>query len=107
MKRYNIFFLTSAALLLLASCSKQMEEVRFITVDAGIGTMTKVDYNGNKAKFVGGDKISVFAWTGDATAVPATRVVDGVVNTFDGSKWTPASQMLWGGAATGLNFPAR
>ena len=88
--------LAAATLLLLAGCGKQADEVRFITVDAGIGTMTKVEYIGsNTARFVNGDKISVFAWTGDATTVPQTLVVNGVVNTFDGSKWTPASQMLW------------
>ena len=90
----KIYILLFAALLTV-SCAKQAGQERFITVEAGIGSMTKVEYTGDEAKFVGGDKISVFAWTGDASAIPATLVVDGVVNTFDGSKWTPASQMLW------------
>ena len=92
MKHTSILIIAALA---LVSCAKQAGDSRTITVQAGIGTMTKVDYNGYKANFVDGDKISVYAWTGDATAVPQTRVVDGVTNTFDGSKWTPASQMLW------------
>ena len=92
----NTIILTAAALLVLAGCNKGLDNSpRVITIQAGIGTMTKVSYNGDKASFVSGDKISVYAWTGSATAVPASLVVDGVVNTYDGSKWTPASQMLW------------
>lgn len=92
----NTIILTAAALLVLAGCNKGLDNSpRAITIQAGIGTMTKVEYTGDKAKFVDGDKISVYAWTGSATAVPASLVVDGVVNTYDGSKWTPASQMLW------------
>ena len=87
--------LTAATIIALASCSKQAGETSCITVTAGIGTMTKVDYNGDKASFVAGDKISVYAWTGSAASVSSPLVVDGVTNSFDGSKWTPEIQMLW------------
>ncbi len=66
-----------------------------IRVDATIGQMTRVANNGNSSAFESGDQISVFAWTGVADEVPATRVVDGAVNTFDGTNWTAAPQMLW------------
>ena len=83
------------AALLAVSCNKQAGETPYITVQAGIGPITKVTTSGNKAVFVANDKISVYAWMGSATQVPGTLVVDGVVNTFDGTKWTPATPMLW------------
>ena len=69
---------------------------RQISVQATIGTMTRVTAAGNQSVFETGDAISIFAWTGSADAVPATRVVDGVRSTLgaDGA-WTPASPMLW------------
>ena len=85
-----------AALITITGCDKALEGgSRNITVKAGIGNMTKVEYAGNKASFVSGDKISVYAWTGNAATVGTSLAVDGVTNTFDGSKWTPAIQMLW------------
>ena len=94
MKKTSILFL--AALMACTGCNKGLDNRSLnITVEAGIGTMTKVEYNGDKASFVSGDKISVYAWTGSATTVGTPLVVNGVTNTFDGSQWTPASQMLW------------
>ena len=96
MRTPYIFILAAASALAIAACGKLSESSPAITIEAGIGTMTKVATDGDKATFESGDKISVYAWLGSATEVPATRVVDGVVNTLgsDG-KWTPASQMLW------------
>ena len=94
MKKISIFIIVAAILL---GCTKVPEPAGgSIIVDASIGAMTKVSYDGNVSTFTEGDKIAVYAWTGSAAAVPAERVVDGVVNTLgsDG-KWTPASQMLW------------
>ena len=92
----HISILLCAALISITGCDKALESSsRNITVKASIGTLTKVEYSGNKASFVSGDKIFVYAWTGSSTAVVTPLVVDGVTNTFDGSKWTPASQMLW------------
>jgi hypothetical protein len=68
-----------------------------ITVQASIGTMTKVSYDGASTSFTDGDQIAVYAWTGSAASVPAKRVVNGEVNTFDGTVWTPANQMDWDG----------
>ena len=95
MKHSNILLFSAMAALVLAACGKLTGPGPAITIQAGIGTMTKVATTGDKVAFESGDKISVFAWLGSAEAIPATRVVDGVVNTFDGTKWTPAAQMLW------------
>ena len=84
--------------LVLAGCNKgpvaptAPEEIR---VAAGIGQLTRVAYDGNRSAFEKGDRIVVYAWMGDAAQVPAKKVVDGVVNTYDGEVWTPAVQMLW------------
>ncbi len=98
MRLYNrLPLLAAAALLLPAGCTKDLRpaDAGAITVEASIGAPTKVAYDGDKSSFAAGDKIAVYAWTGSSTEVPATRVVDGVVNTFDGSAWTPASLMRW------------
>ncbi len=95
MKRTITYLLAAAALLSLAACSKFPGRSREITIRAGIGSLTKVAATGDKAAFEAGDRIAVYAWTGGKTAVPAIRVVDGVANTFDGTSWTPAAQMLW------------
>ena len=90
----NTLYLLTAALLLLG-CVKE-PDAGTITVDARIGALTKVSYDGAASSFETGDKIAVYAWTGSATAVPAERVVDGVVNTLgNDGKWTPASVMYW------------
>ena len=95
MRIYNHIPLIAAAALLLLGCVKE-PDAGTITVDASIGTLTKVSYDGSASSFETGDQIAVYAWTGGAAAVPSERVVDGVVNTLgsDG-KWTPASVMYW------------
>lgn len=96
MKKHIIY--ASVALLTIAGCTKEnstLQENGEITIEASIGAPTKVNYNVNATTFTSGDQISVYAWMGDATAVPATRVVNGVKNTFDGTNWTPEKQMLW------------
>ena len=90
----------AAALILLAGCDKMTypETSRNIRVEAGIGQLTKLSYgtDGIGTSFTAGDQIAVYAWTGSAAAVPAKRVVDGVLNTLgDGGKWTPSTPMLW------------
>ena len=83
-----------------------------ITIEASIGAMTRATTTGNTDVFDTGDGVSVYAWTGSATAVPADLVVDGVVNTLGtGGKWTPATPMLWADMVTPHYFlgiyPAR
>ena len=98
MRLYNQLILLAAAVLLLpVACTKDLRPAdgELITVEASIGAPTKVAYDGDKSRFADGDKIAVYAWTGSDSEVPAKRIVDGVVNTFDGSQWTPASLMRW------------
>jgi uncharacterized protein (TIGR02145 family) len=101
MGKNNIYFAAVAALLALAGCNKASgpETAVGITVKASIGQMTRVQYTGNATEFTTGDQIAVYAWTGSASAVPANPVVNGEVNTFDGSAWTPAHQMAWDGSS--------
>lgn len=74
--------------------------------------MTRATTTGNTTVFEAGDGVSIYAWTGSATTVPADKVVNGVVNSLgtDG-KWTPATPMLWADMVTPHYFlgiyPAR
>ncbi len=92
------FLALAAALLALGACNNDDDVVvtgKQITVDATIGTMTRVETTGSASTFEKDDQISVYAWTGAADEVSANRVVDGAVNTYDGTKWYATPQMLW------------
>jgi len=100
MKHYKILLSAAISALALFSCAKEKGGTEpaarsAITIEASIGTPTKVTYNGEAASFAAGDQISLYAWMGSAEAVPEKKIVDGVVNTFDGTVWTPETQMLW------------
>ena len=98
MKTKNIILIAAAGMLALVGCNKEpeMADGGNITIEASVGAMTKVSYNGNKTAFTAGDQIAVYGWTGSAAEVPATRLVDGVANTLGSNgKWTPAFPMLW------------
>jgi len=90
--------LISIVAVILLACTKDpaSSDAGSITVTANIGPLTKVATTGAASNFEEGDAIAVYAWTGCAGEIPATRVVDGVVNTLgsDG-KWIPASPMCW------------
>ena len=88
MKTKTYLFALMAMALTLGSCSDNEngiggETSKYITVSTSIGNMTRVatDANGGQT-FEEGDEISVYAWTGDATTVPAAtgRVVDNAIN---------------------------
>ncbi|MBO4560358.1 MAG: fimbrillin family protein, partial [Bacteroidaceae bacterium] len=66
-----------------------------ITIQASIGKMTKVSYDGNGSSFTPGDTILLYGWTGSNTSVPAKRVVDARKNGFDGRSWIPSNPMFW------------
>ena len=110
MKKNNIRIITAAAgILALAACSNEGGigtdvDAGSITIQATIGQMTKVENKGNATNFINGDKILLYGWTGSKDAVPATRVVDSVVNSFDGTVWTPAKQMNWKNATDAHYF---
>lgn len=96
MKKLSILALAFSVL--AVSCNKgpaAPEVPGEIRVKASIGELTKVSYDGEKSAFAAKDTISVYAWMDSATEVPAKKVVDGVVNTFDGQVWNPRAQMLW------------
>ena len=100
-KTYLFALMTMA--LTLGSCSDNEsgiggEASKYITVSTNIGNMTRVatDENGGQ-KFVEGDEISVYAWTGDAIVAPETseRVVNNAINKLTNGSWVSTPQMLW------------
>ena len=110
MKAFRIFTLAALGLAVLASCNKEnggFDQTRNLSVKASIGEMTKVTYDGAKSAFAAGDDLSLFAWTGDATAIPENLVVDNVTNTLgsDGL-WAPELQMKWADMVTPHFFMA-
>ncbi len=92
----------AAAVLAMTSCDKNdngaAANAKYITVNTSIGSLSRtvIDDKGEQ-KFAKDDKISVYSWTGTATAVNTDAMaVDNSINTYDGtSKWTAAPQMLW------------
>ena len=103
MKTKTYLFVLMTMALALGSCSDNEngiggETSKYITVSTSIGNMTRVatDANGDQT-FEGGDEISVYAWTGDATTVPAAtgRVVDNAINKLTKGSWISTPQMLW------------
>ena len=111
MKKHISLFLTIAAASLFVCCNKgdnAPASSKSISVKASIGSMTKVSYTGDQSAFAAGDNLSLFAWLGENTAIPATLVVNNVVNTLDGESglWKPATQMLWDDMTTPHYFMA-
>ena len=103
MKKKTYLFALMAMVLTLGSCSDNEngiggETSKYITVSTSIGNMTRVatDAKGGQT-FEEGDEISVYAWTGDATAVPAATgcVVDNAINKLTKGSWISTPQMLW------------
>ena len=103
MKTKTYLFALMTMALTLGSCSDNEngiggETSKYITVSTSIGNMTRVatDAKGGQT-FEEGDEISVYAWTGDATAVPAAtgRVVDNAKNKLTKGAWISTPQMLW------------
>ena len=103
MKTKTYLFALMTMALTLGSCSDNEngiggETSKYITVSTCIGNMTRVatDANGGQT-FEEGDEISVYAWTGDATTVPAAtgRVVDNAINKLTKGAWISTPQMLW------------
>ena len=103
MKTKTYLFALMTMALTLGSCSDNEngiggETSKYITVSTSIGNMTRVatDAKGGQT-FEEGDEISVYAWTGDATTVPAAtgRVVDNAKNKLTKGVWISTPQMLW------------
>lgn len=87
--------------ILAASCAKDAPRASVaspapIAVKASVSNLTKAQTDAQGVTtFQEGDQLTLYAWTGSAAEVPAQKVVNGVVNSFDGNKWTPESMMLW------------
>ena len=109
MKTAKLLTLAVLGLAAVTGCNKEngANDPMGITIKAGIGNMTKVSYEGNKSTFVAGDNLSLFAWTGDKTAIPNEWVVYNVTNTLasDGN-WKPATQIKWADMVTEHYFIA-
>lgn len=110
MKKQIIIALAAVAgILALAGCNKDSGigsyvDAGSITIQATIGQMTKVAYNGNASSFTEDDTILLYGWTGNKASVPAERVVDSVTNWFDGTVWIPDKQMRWKNATDAHYF---
>ena len=102
MKTIKLFIIAAAGVMALIACNREnsLQESKTITIQASIGAVSKVTTTGNTAKFDDGDKITLYAWTEDKTAVPAKRVVDGIGNTLYSTVWLPDQAMLWADMVT-------
>ena len=85
----------------LGACSNHEQDVldasKYITVDAGFGTDSRVATNGLASVFEENDAIGVYAWTGGNT-LPSNKdnfQVYNVANTYDGTNWTAEKKMWW------------
>lgn len=90
----------AAITMALTACSSDdngTKAPKYINIDAGLAQATKTAVaDDGTMSFTSGDAISVYAWTGSASALPADGyVVNNSTNTYDGSKWTASPQMLW------------
>ena len=91
----NKFLAIAAVAVAMTACSNDengKSTPKYIQISAGIPTPTRtvVTADGN-LNFASGDAISVYVWTGSASALPTNvsdYVVNGSTNTYDGTKWT-------------------
>ena len=85
----------AAVAILMAACNNETEGLdntsKYITVDANMAGESRV---AAKDAFADNDKIRVYAWTGSATTLPETYVVNST-NTKNANSWTASPQMLW------------
>ena len=110
-KKIIITLAAVVGILALAGCNNDSGigmdvDAGSITIQATIGQMTKVAYNGNATNFTEDDTILLYGWTGNKASVPAERVVDSVTNWFDGTVWIPDKQMRWKNATDAHYFLA-
>lgn len=100
MKKNLSIMAVAAITLTLGACSNEKENnepqaaPKYITVSTQISGRTTIANDGTQV-FANGDKISVYAWTGTATEIPSSLVVNNSINSYDGTKWTATPQMLW------------
>ena len=101
MKKLSILAL--ALSVLAVSCNKEAGKgdpggaAGEIRVSATVNGITKAITDGAVTTFVNGDKLSLYVWTGDNTAVPADPWINGEVNTYNSETklWEPKNLMKW------------
>ncbi len=101
MKKLSILAL--ALSVLAVSCNKEAGKgdpggaAGEIRVSATVNGITKAITDGAVTTFVNGDKLSLYVWTGDNTAVPADPWINGEVNTYNSETklWEPKDLMKW------------
>ena len=101
MKKLSILAL--ALSILAVSCNKEAGKgdpggaAGEIRVRATVNGITKATTDGAVTTFVNGDKLSLYVWTGDNTAVPADPWINGEVNTYNSETklWEPKNLMKW------------
>ena len=101
MKKLSILAL--ALSVLAVSCNKEAGKgdpggaAGEIRVSATVNGITKATTDGAVTTFVNGDKLSLYVWTGDHTAVPADPWINGEVNTYNSETklWEPKDLMKW------------
>ena len=101
MKKLSILAL--ALSILAVSCNKEAGKgdpggaAGEIRVSATVNGITKATTDGAVTTFVSGDKLSLYVWTGDNTAVPADPWINGEVNTYNSETklWEPKDLMKW------------
>lgn len=105
--RTKLFTMAAMAIAVSFTACNNNDEVamitpsEYITVNAGMGSLTRA----TATAFEANDEISVYAWTGDNTAVPTDLVVNNSINKYDGtSKWTATPMMLWKDMTTAHYF---
>ena len=85
----------AAVAILMVACNNETEGLentsKYITVEANMAGESRVVA---KDAFADNDKIRVYAWTGSATTLPETYVVNST-NTKNANSWTASPQMLW------------
>nr|MCR5351988.1 fimbrillin family protein [Bacteroidales bacterium] len=96
-KHFLLYMTAAATLLATVGCDKQAapDTADAITIEASVGPMTKVAYEGNEARFTTGDQIALYGWLGTPSEIPAERVANGIVYAFDGKQWTAATLIRW------------
>lgn len=94
--------LLSFALLLSCCSSDDDDNIRYINIDATIGSISPASVT-----FKAGDKMTIYAWTGSDSTVPGDLVVDGVECTLDSDAgWTASAQLAWSNEDTPHYFIA-
>lgn len=85
--------LLSVALFFSCCCGDEHEATKYINIETIIGNISPAS-----TTFDTGDKVTLYAWTGDPTAIDGNLVVNGVECTVGSdSKWSADTQLAWSG----------